>query len=173
MLFKVGLSRLVAQGTLDLPVVPTLLQEWHRQLETQECALFTGIAGPNRKLVLAMADRHCVKAFVKLPLSPQAETLIRQEANILGRLDRINRLPMRYSSLLSLRRLSGGQLAMSALSPTRQPDALEPLHWKAFCEWRQLTSSETRLGISTFWKKLNERFRQPVVLGAHKHFPLH
>jgi hypothetical protein len=146
LLYRAGLKRLVRSGTFlaTVPARQVLARYLGREHPFTQAAFFTGTVGEDRKVTVALAgarDRR-PRAFLKIPLTESAASLVRNEAAALralsGTLDGVLDLP--DGTVPDAEQLS---LLVSNLSTARTHSGVEftPAHARAL---RALYRAETR-----------------------------
>ncbi|MEZ0486661.1 phosphotransferase [Fibrella aquatica] len=100
LLFRLKLDNLLVQNRITFYTTETGFELLQR---TQVCrwALFTGTAGPNRKLVIWYNTKDGESHFLKIALSPNAEANLRQEATALQQMQQTPFRQIMTSALLS------------------------------------------------------------------------
>lgn len=92
MAFSLGLTRLLSNGRVDIygadqPLFMTSLVNANNATLKSNYAVFTGTAGPNRKIVIADAGRGYLSHFFKIALNSQSAANIHNEFTMLKKLE--------------------------------------------------------------------------------------
>lgn len=168
--FTLKQGHFIANGNLDLKISDSSINKWHKQLGTNEVAIFTGTVGINRKAVIAFGNEGSAKWFVKLPLGSTSDLLIEKEIITLQNLQNYK---FKDSEIPTILHLNDNYFAQRALQYTHQPQNLTAIHWQAFQEWKSSTAKSEILGESEFWLNLEAQFRKLILIKAHLKFPKH
>ncbi|MFY8034918.1 MAG: hypothetical protein ACOVMN_10395, partial [Flexibacteraceae bacterium] len=168
--FRLKQPNLVANGSMELPLLESNIKNWHKAMGTNELGIFTGTVGVNRKAVLAFGSATKTEWFVKLPLGINSAKLIQKEDLMLHNLQCFK---FKNTQIPAILHLNDNYFAQQALSYTSQPKQLSAIHWSAFQEWKTETAKVEVLGKSAFWISLEAQFRKLILIKAHLKFPKH
>lgn len=156
--FRLGMGRWMAQDTLTLYTTEGGYQRM-RQAQLTRWALFTGTAGPNRKLVLWYRTQTGSSSFVKIALTSDARKNLRQEALALYRLQR---QPFLQLTTPSLNAYAPGVLVQEDLGApeTRQTNRLADLPAGGLLELVSRNGHAAPLGQTDFWIQARQALRE-------------
>ncbi|KAB7727663.1 hypothetical protein F5984_21595 [Rudanella paleaurantiibacter] len=153
-LFRWGLGRLVAHEPITLYTTPTGAQ-WLRQ-RAERWALFTGTAGPNRKLVIWYNDGQAAGGFVKIALAPPAVCNLRREARALRRVQAQPFQQVDVPQLLGYRQGVLVQEDMGA-TPSRPAGSFTDLPVAGLTELLHRDWQQQPLRDTVFWQQTRQR----------------
>ncbi|GAB3018293.1 hypothetical protein [Spirosoma pulveris] len=160
LLFRLGLGRLVAQDRLTLYTSESGNQ-LVRQSQIKGWALFTGVAGPNRKIAIWHCMRSGKRYLTKIAVGSAALSGLRQEARALRQLQQTPFLQVNTPALTaySLRFVTTGFLIQEDMGVTCMPQTNQ-LAQMPECILQELFSRNWHtqpLNQTTFWGQAHQR----------------
>lgn len=120
-------------------------------------SLFTGTAGPNRKMLLTSREADGSQHFVKIALTRSSQSLLKREHDTLSKLNRQENYGLVIPRVHSYR--AGKFLQLTGLKPktANRPTTLSKKHLEVLATLKQNTHRVMRLEQSGFYRKLRDR----------------
>jgi Phosphotransferase enzyme family len=151
---QLGQSRLLASGIIKMQ------QNLLDQVKTvndiapeEDISFFSGTRGATRKVVMEIHNKQSSVAFVKIPLTPASEELVKTETEMLKEL---NKYDFTTLSLPKVSKKIDGHARMSNVKPgiTIPADKITAIHVKALAELYALSHERKAISDSIAWETI-------------------
>jgi hypothetical protein len=152
---QLGQSRLLASGIIRMQ------QNLLDQVKTvnditpeEDISFFTGTRGATRKVVMEIHNKQSTVAFVKIPITPVSEELVKTETEMLKEL---NKYDFTTLSLPKVSKKIDGHARLSNVKPgiTIPADRITAIHVKALAELYALSHERKAISDSTAWETIS------------------
>ncbi|HOS48176.1 MAG TPA: phosphotransferase [Bacteroidia bacterium] len=152
---RLGQTRLLASGIIRMQ------QNLLDQVKTvnditpeEDISFFTGTRGATRKVVMEIHNKETTVAFVKIPVTPVSEELVKTETEMLKEL---NKYDFTTLSLPKVSRKIDGHARLSNVKPgiTIPADRITAIHIKALAELYALSHERKAISDSTAWETIS------------------
>ncbi len=158
-IFRLGLARVARSGRMFIQHTPEAnIAALPIKVSMSNYAVFTGTVGPNRKAVIALADRERVVEFAKVAVGPQASLHMKYEIHAQKKVATMKLESWRVPSGCSIS--AETTLQENIAPPTTQISSkLSHLHLRAIKEMTLATLSYEQSARNSFLTRVQDRLR--------------
>lgn len=155
--FTIGLDKIFSQGYFTFEKMTSTMFDFLPNQFHDDYAIFTGTAGENRKVIVALAAHKHVTTFAKIPLTTKAKALVDNESQQLNYIRALQLVKMTTPNCNG----TSENLQLSnikPISPILQSN-LTHQHLEAISEYYQKTVQYVNLSSTKAWSEIQSNLR--------------